>query len=126
LSESNRRYFKAVRLKGPDGKSTGIGIIEYTHGHQTLELASLYYDEALSHKQSFDAIAIYVRNRLAAVEHAKLRFSNVKIRRSYCEPFNQVIKFAFVRPGAHMNEPLMLAEDALHRKTSIREILEKE
>jgi hypothetical protein len=124
LSESKRRYFKAVRLKGADGKSTGIDIIEYTHGHQTLELASLYYNERLSHKQSFDAIAIFVRNRLAAGEHAKLRFSNVKISRPYCEPYNDVIKFAFVRPGAHMNEPAMLAEDALCRKTDIDEILE--
>jgi hypothetical protein len=124
LSGSKRRYFKAVRLKGADGESTGIGIIEYTHGHQTLELASLYYNERLSHKQSFDAVAIFVRNRLAAGQHAKLRFSNVKIRRSYCEPYDDVIKFAFVRPGAHMNEPATLAGDALRRKTSIREIME--
>ena len=66
----SRKYYKALRLRSKTGRSTGIGIIEYSVG-KTLQLASLYYDCQLTNREAFEEIVKYVES----LEMANLRKS---------------------------------------------------
>jgi hypothetical protein len=114
-----RRYFNAVRVR--NDKGVGVGIQRHSNG-ETIEIASMFYPE-LSHKESIEVIATYVRNRLCAGESAKILTGGVSLRRKYCE-VNSNMRFYSVKPTVpSMEEAQLLANDALKRRDTIIEDL---
>ncbi|MBN9653876.1 hypothetical protein J0K78_06325 [Halobacillus sp. GSS1] len=115
------RRFKAVVDR--QAESTGVGIVEYVEGGETIAIHSLYYDKRLSNRDTYLSALKRVEQLTKTDDTAILRTAVMQNkpqwRKDHPNIYGKVERF---KPQA-FGEPLDLARDAILRGSTIHEQL---
>ena len=115
------KRFKAVADR--QAESTGVGIVEYVEGGETIAIHSLYYDQRLSNRDTYLSALKQVRKLTKPNDTVILRTAVMQNkpqwRKDHLNIYGKGERF---KPQA-FGEPLDLALDAVRRKTTIHEQL---
>lgn len=115
------RIFYAYFLK--DDKETGLGIVE-KDGTETIAFQSIYIDERLSNRECIIRILDIIYNSLDTNKTAKVGLNSFTKPRGHHIPFSDKIYTYYAGfKKDNMQEVFDLVNDALQRKTTIKETL---